>query len=104
METRVNYEEIIRATVEQIQSHLDDPPHYKELADRAYLSPYHFHRILVAIAGETPAEMTRRLRLERAAWQIRNTEESITMIAFDAGYATHEAFTKAFQSEFGMSP
>lgn len=104
MDTRVNYEEVVAKTVEEIKGRLDDPPSFRELADMAFLSPYHFHRIFRAMLGESPAEMTRRLRLERAAWQVRNTTLPITEIAFDAGYATHEAFTKAFQSEFETSP
>lgn len=103
-DTRVSYEAVIRALVGEIQQRLDNPPGFRELADKAYLSPYHFHRVFRAMVGESPAEMVRRLRLERAAWQIRKTDTSISEIAVDSGYATHEAFTKAFQSEFKVSP
>lgn len=104
MEARTAYEDIIRRTIEEIEGRLDDPPGFRELADKAFLSPYHFHRIFRAMVGESPAELIRRLRLERAATQLYRTKTPITEIAFDAGYATHEAFTKAFQSEFGMAP
>lgn len=104
METRVNYDEVIAKTVEEIKVRLDEPPGFRELAEMSFLSAYHFHRIFRAMLGESPAEMTRRLRLERAAWQVKNTAKSITEIAFDAGYTTHEAFTKAFQSAFETSP
>ncbi len=83
---------------------LDDPPTFRDLAERVHLSPYHFHRIFRGMTGESPAELVRRLRLERAAWQVRNTTMPITEIAFAAGYATHEAFTKAFQAAFRMAP
>jgi AraC family transcriptional regulator len=100
----VDYEAIVRQVIAELQRSLDDPPSFRELAARCYVSPYHFHRIFRAITGESPAEMTRRLRLERGAWQIRNTTYPISDIAFGAGYATHEAFTKAFQAGFGMAP
>ena len=48
------------------------------------------------MVGETPLELARRLRLERAAWRLRDKERAVTEIAFDAGYETHEAFTRAF--------
>lgn len=100
----MSYEAVIREIVLDIQRRLDSPPGFRELAETACLSPYHFHRVFRAMAGESPAEMIRRLRLERAAWQIRRTDASISEIAIDAGYATHEAFTKAFQSEFKVAP
>ena len=100
----IDYAAMVRAMMTDIQACLDDPPTYRELADRVFLSPYHFHRIFRAMAGESPAELVRRLRLERAAWQVRNSGHSITEIAFAAGYSTHESFTKAFQSAFGMAP
>jgi AraC family transcriptional regulator len=56
------------------------------------------------MTGETPLELARRLRLERAAWQLSRTAAPVTDIAFDAGYETHEAFTRAFRAAFGTSP
>lgn len=95
---------MVRQTVEEIQRRLDDPPGFRELATRAFISPYHFHRIFRAMVGESPRELVRRLRLERAAHQLRRTPDPVVDIAFAAGYVTHEAFTKAFQAEFGASP
>jgi AraC family transcriptional regulator len=42
--------------------------------------------------------------MERAAWQLLNTERPITTVAFDAGYETHEAFTRAFRASYGAPP
>ena len=100
----MDYEAMVRRVIGDLQRGLDDPPTFRELAARYYVSPYHFHRIFRAIAGESPAELTRRLRLERGAWEVRNTSDPISDIAFRSGYATHEAFTKAFQTGFGMPP
>src|SRR5437868_222554 len=54
--------------------------------------------------AETPLEMHRRLRLERAAGQLLGKDVPVTTIAFDAGYETHEAFTRAFRQAYGTSP
>jgi AraC family transcriptional regulator len=56
------------------------------------------------MVGETPLEMHRRLRLERAAKQLLESPVAVTAIAFDAGYETHEAFTRAFHQAYGTSP
>ena len=49
-------------------------------------------------------EHCRRLRLERAASRLKQSEDSVTGIAFEAGYETLDAFIRAFKSRFGMPP
>jgi AraC family transcriptional regulator len=102
METR--YEAMVRGTVAEIQRRLDDPPGFRELADRAYLSPYHFHRIFRAMVGESPKELVRRLRLERSAHRLLGTDRAVADIAAEAGYDSQQAFAKAFQAEYGATP
>jgi AraC family transcriptional regulator len=48
--------------------------------------------------------MRRRLLLERAAWQLGRTRNSVTDIALDANFGSLEAFTRAFRKAFGVSP
>jgi len=95
---------MVRATVSEIQRHLDDPPGFRDLAERAYLSPYHFHRIFRAMVGESPKELVRRLRLERSAFRLLRTDRSVTDIAIEAGYDSQQAFAKAFLTEYGTTP
>ena len=45
-----------------------------------------------------------RLRLERAAHRLKLSPGSVIDIALDAGYLSHEAFTRSFRSAFGMAP
>jgi AraC family transcriptional regulator len=83
---------------------LDANPTTQELARRACKSRTQFHRLFRALIEETPAAMRRRLLLERAAFQLRNTTASVTEIAFDANYNSLEAFTRAFRKAFRTSP
>lgn len=87
-----------------IQENLDRDLPLEELARESYFSEYHFHRIFRAVVGEPLKEYIRRLRLERAVSHLKHTNNSIINIAFDAGYQTHEAFTRAFKAIFGCSP
>jgi len=96
-ETRSFYETAVETTIARIASTLDEAIDLHALAKAAALSPFHFHRIFRGMVGETPLEMHRRLRLERAAVQLAETEAPVTTIAFDAGWETHEAFTRAFK-------
>jgi AraC family transcriptional regulator len=103
-ETRSYYTLAVQGAIEQIVHSLDEAIDLGTLADRACLSPFHFHRIFRGMTGETPMELIRRLRMERAAWQLTHTDRAVTEIAFEAGYETHEAFTRAFRTGYNMPP
>jgi AraC-like DNA-binding protein len=76
----------------------------EKIAGRLHVSPYHFTRIVSAVAGEPPAAMRRRILLERAAYRLHTTDDDLIEIAAEAGYASHEAFTRAFARAFGKPP
>jgi AraC family transcriptional regulator len=98
------YRQRILAVQRFIQEHLDDELSLERLARVAHFSPYHFHRIFKGLVGEGVYEYVRRLRLESAAHALKTTERSVIQIALGAGYGTHEAFTRAFRQQFGVSP
>src|SRR5450631_1758678 len=83
-----------------IQQHLDEPLPLDELARVACFSSFHFHRVFKGMVGEPVKEYVRRLRLERAAQRLKLSPGSVIDIAFDAGYLSHEAFTRSFKSAF----
>jgi len=103
-DTKSFYQDVVRATVERIATNLDEALDLATLAGMAGVSPLHFHRIFRGMVGETPLELHRRLRLERAAFQLVTSKTAVTMIAFDAGFDTHEAFTRAFQTTYSLAP
>src|SRR5262249_51774954 len=103
-ETRSFYADAVQRVIEHAAAHLDEALDLRTLAASACLSPFHFHRVFRGMVGETPVELVRRLRMERAAWRLAHSDRSVTEIAFDAGYDTHEAFTRAFRSSFSTSP
>lgn len=73
------------------------------MADGAFVSPYHFSRVLTRDAGEAPVAMRRRLMLERAAWRIRQGS-NVTDAAWEAGYESLEGFSRAFARAYGHPP
>jgi AraC family transcriptional regulator len=98
------YKEGLLRVMVHIQQHLDEPLPWQDLAHLACLSPYHFHHIFTGMTGESLSGHIRRLRLERAATRLKLSSDPIVDIAFEAGYANHESFTRAFHAAFGVSP
>jgi AraC family transcriptional regulator len=102
--TEQDYHQRIVRTLVYIQEHLDDALKLDQVADVAAFSSFHFHRIFRGLVGETMKEYVRRLRLERAARDLKRLDEPITQIALQAGFEAHESFTRAFGDMFGLSP
>ena len=102
--TEQEYRERIVETLVYIQEHLDDELELDEVAAVAAYSSFHFHRVFRGLVGEPLKEYVRRLRLERAARNLKAFDEPITEIALQAGFETHESFTRAFGNMFGVSP
>ncbi|MEM9379914.1 MAG: AraC family transcriptional regulator [Planctomycetota bacterium] len=94
----------IEAVCRTIEERLAEEPTLDELAASADLSTFHFHRLFRGLVGETVAGYARRLRLERAAYRIEHGEDDLLVVALDAGYGSHEAFTRAFRRQFGVPP
>lgn len=74
------------------------------MATATRLSPSRFHAAFRECTGETVKQHTLRIRLERAALRLLTEETSVSEIAFDLGFSTHETFTRAFGRRFGVPP
>ena len=99
-----DYKERILRVLTHVQEHLDETLDLEELAQVACFSSFHFHRVFAAMTGETIADHVRRLRMERAAMELRSGARQVIQVALDAGYEAHEAFTRAFNVAYGVSP
>ena len=91
--------------VDVVADSLDTPdPSGEAVARRAHMSRSHFDRVVAAVAGEPPGAFRRRIKLERAAYQLVASGRGVLDVAVDAGYASHEAFTRAFARAYGAAP
>jgi AraC family transcriptional regulator len=91
--------------VEVLANSLDDHETSGEaLASCLHLSRFHFDRLVSAAAGEPPTALRRRILLERAAYRLLVSDQDVLSVALEAGYSSHEAFTRAFARAYGSSP
>ena len=76
----------------------------EQIAALLHLSRFHLDRIVSARAGEAPSSLRRRVLLERAAFRLATSRRSVLDVAVEAGYGSHEAFTRAFRRAYGRTP
>lgn len=98
------YHEKVNKVLVYIDFHLVEKQDLVQLAEMAYLSKFHFHRIMTSFLGEPLAVYINRVKLERAAILLKYTDNPIEKIAYAIGYETPTSFTKAFKKNFKVSP
>ena len=93
----------IRQTLSYINENLGRELSVDTLAERVYLSRYHFMRLFKAETGSTVHAYVRQKRLLYAARLIREGTNA-NQAAEAAGFSDYSTFHRAFRSSFGISP
>lgn len=102
-----NHDYVVRINraIDHITRNLADPLPLDEIAKVAAFSPFHFHRIFRALAGETVHAFVKRVRLERAVTLMSTRPNaSLTDIALATGFAGSSDFSRSFRGHFGVPP
>lgn len=87
-----------------IETHLRGDLSLDAVASAAGVSRFHVSRAFSVSMGLPLASYARARRLTLAAHQLAEGAPDILSVALDAGYGSHEAFTRAFSQQFGLSP
>ena len=75
-----------------------------EIAGVAGVSRYHVSRVFGEAIGRPITRYVRGRRLTEAAKALASGATDILTVALEAGYGSHEAFTRAFREQFGLTP
>jgi len=103
-ESRQEYTARINRVIDYIEEHLNETITLDKIAQIACFSPFHFHRIFSALTNETINAFVQRIRIEKAAQQLRNDRIiSISDIAFNNGFGSAAYFSRTFRKYFGMT-
>lgn len=87
-----------------IESHYGEDLSLGVIADVAGVSPFHLARLFQAMTGCSVMRYLRARRLSEAAHRLAGGAPDILEVALTSGYGSHEAFTRAFGEQFGLSP
>ncbi|MCW8994813.1 MAG: response regulator, partial [Psychromonas sp.] len=95
----------LKKAIKIIHEHISDTSFSVDIfADEIAMSRSQLHRKLVALMGEAPSDLIRRVRLSRAAKLIENKFGNISEIALEVGFANPANFANSFRRQFNVSP
>ncbi len=87
-----------------VESHSREPVSLETIAAACNVSAFHLTRAFATATGVSLMRYVRARRLSAAARQLARGAPDILGLAFDAGYGSHQAFTRAFREQFGLTP
>jgi len=87
-----------------IETHFAQDLTLEEIASVSGVSRYHISRAFGLSMGRSIMGYIRGRRLTEAARILAAGAPEILTVAIEAGYGSHEAFTRAFRDQFGLTP
>jgi AraC family transcriptional regulator len=87
-----------------IESHFAEEISLDQIAAVAGVSRFHLSRAFGLATGYSVMEYVRARRLTEAARALAAGASDILAVALNSAYASHEAFTRAFRDQFGLTP
>lgn len=95
----------LERVLDHIGAHLDQPLSIAVLAELAGFSPFHFARLFASQMGESPMSHVRRRRMQLAVRRLNeDPPPDLIELAFECGFDSQEAFTRAFKQSVGVTP
>ena len=95
---------IDRDLLEYITANCHRPLRASDAARLCFYSPEHFSRSFKEYAGVSFTEFLRGVRIERAAFLLRETDQSVEQIFNRCGFSNRTAFFKSFAEKMNTTP
>ena len=95
---------LVAKGVRHIQAHYYEPLKIAEVAALAGFSSYQFNQRIRKIFQLTAGQFIHKVRLDAAVRRLRETNDSVALIALACGYSDQSAFTRHFHQTVGLTP
>lgn len=94
----------VKIMAEWIENNITGNPTLKAMSLHVGYSPFYCSAKFREHMGMTYKQFLAQCRLRAAAYDLRNTDDKITDIAFRYGYSSSESLARAFVAAFKYSP
>ena len=95
----------MKKALDIINKHISDETFSVDVfADEIAMSRFQLRRKLLALVGESPSDLIRRIRLTKAAKLIEQNFGNISEIAAEVGFNNPANFAHSFKVHFGVPP
>jgi len=91
-------------TLKFMQQDFHRNPTLDEIAKKAHLSPFHFHRRFTDLVGQTPKHFLLGCQIHEAKRALVSRRRELSQIATDCGFAHQSHFTSRFKQATGLTP
>ena len=91
-------------TLKFMQQEFHKNPTLGDIARRARLSPFHFHRRFTDLVGQTPKHFLLGCQIQEAKRLLASQRRELAEIATDCGFAHQSHFTSRFKQATGLTP
>lgn len=105
-QTRRDYKRIrqLKAVLELIENEYANPITLDDMAAAVHMSPKYFCKFFAEMTRQRPMDYLNRHRIERACFELRSTDASVTEIAYNCGFNDLSYFIKTFKKYKGVTP
>ena len=94
----------IVSAIEIMENNLSNTLSLKEISEIVDISPRQLNRLFKNNLNKTTMDIYRKLRLELSQKLLKQSQFSITEIAFSCGFSSSSQFSQSFKEKFGSMP
>jgi AraC family multidrug resistance transcriptional activator len=97
-------ETVVSALQGWIEENIENPLTIKDVAKKSGYSQWYLQRMFYAVTKRHLGGYIRDRKLEKAAYDLTHTNDSVTNISYKYGYSSPNSFSRIFITKYQLQP